>query len=61
MDGYLIHCELEIARLDQSGRIIWQVSARDIFVNTDRYGPTFKMYDEYIELMDWQGYRHKLF
>jgi hypothetical protein len=60
-DSYLIHGELEITRLDQSGRIIWQVGARDIFVNTDHCGPTFKMHDEYIELMDWQGYRYKLF
>jgi len=60
-DSYLIHGELEITRLGQSGRIIWQVGARDIFVNMDHYGSTFNMHDEYIELMDWQGYRYKLF
>ncbi len=60
-DSYLIHGELEITRMDQSGRIIWQIGARDIFVNMAHYGPTFKMHDEYVELMDWQGYRYKLF
>jgi hypothetical protein len=60
-DSYIVHGETEITRLDQSGKIIWQIGARDIFVNTDHYGPTFKMHDEHIELMDWQGYRYKLF
>ena len=59
-DSYIIHGEIEITRLDQSGRIIWQVSARDIFVNIENNEPTFKMLENYIELMDWQGYRYKL-
>jgi len=59
-DSYIIHGEIEITRLDQSGRIIWQVSARDIFVNIQDNEPTFKMLENYIELMDWQGHRYKL-
>ena len=59
-DSYIIHGEIEITRLDQWGSIIWQVSARDIFVNIEDDEPTFKMLEEYIKLMDWQGYRYKL-
>lgn len=57
-DSYIIHGELAISRLDRSGNIIWQFGARDIFVNI---GPSFQMHDEYIEVMDWEGYRYKLF
>jgi len=59
-DDFVIHGETEITRLDQSGKIIWRVGARDIFVNTEHHGPTFKMHDDYIALMDWQGFRYKL-
>jgi len=60
-DTYIVHGEVEISRLDRSGKIIWQVGARDIFVNIDHFGNTFEMHDEYIKLMDWEGYRYKLF
>lgn len=60
-DSYIIHGELEITRLDRSGKIIWQVGGRDTFVNIDHIGSTFKMHNEYIELMDWQGFLYKLF
>lgn len=59
-DSYIVHGECEISRLDKSGRIIWQVSARDIFVNIEDNEPTFKMLVNYIELMDWQRNRYKL-
>lgn len=59
-DSYIIHGEMTITRLDQSGRIIWQVSARDIFVNIEDNEPTFKMLDNDIELMDFQRYRYRL-
>lgn len=60
-DSYIVHGEVEITRIDRSGRIIWQVSARDIFVNVEDMGVAFQMLPEYIELMDWLGYRYKLF
>jgi hypothetical protein len=60
-DNYIVHGEVEITRLDRFGKIIWQVGVRDIFVNIDHTGSTFQMHDEYIELMDWQGFRYKLF
>ena len=60
-DSYIIHGELSISRLSRDGKIEWQQGARDIFVNIDNAGNTFKMHDEYIELMDWGGFRYKLF
>ena len=60
-DNYIVRGEVEITRIDRSGRIIWQVSARDIFVNIEHTGTEFQMRPEYIELMDWLGYRYKLF
>lgn len=47
--------------LSRDGKIEWEQSARDIFVNIDNVGNTFTMHDEYIELMDWRGFRYKLF
>jgi len=58
--SYIIHGETSITRLRQSGEIIWEVGARDIFVNIEHVGPVFEMHDKFIELMDWQGYRYKL-
>ncbi len=60
-DSYIIHGELSISRISRDGKIEWQQSARDIFVNIDNVGNTFKMHDDYIELMDWGGFRYKLF
>ena len=60
-NDFIIHGELDITRIDRLGKIIWQVSVRDIFVNIEHVGPTFEMHDEYIELMDWGGFRYKLF
>jgi len=60
-DDYIIHGEVEITRLDRAGRIVWQVGARDIFVNIEHVGPTFLMHEGHIELMDWTGSKYKLF
>lgn len=60
-DSYIIHGEICISRISRDGKIEWTQGARDIFVSIDNAGDTFKMHDEYIELMDWQGFRYKLF
>ena len=59
-ESYIIHGEMFITRLARDGTIMWQAGARDIFVNINHQGDTFQMRDEYIELMDFQGYRYKL-
>jgi hypothetical protein len=59
--SYIIHGETAITRLGQFGNIVWQVGARDIFVNIEHSGLEFEMNDEYIQLMDWQGHRYKLY
>jgi hypothetical protein len=60
-DSYIIHGEVNICRISRDGEIQWKQSARDIFVSIDNAGTTFKMHDDYIELMDWGGFRYKLF
>lgn len=60
-DSYIVHGELAISRISQNGKIQWKNGASDIFVNIDHQGATFQMQDEYIELMDWNGFRYKLF
>jgi hypothetical protein len=60
-DSYIIHGEVNICRISRDGKIQWKRSARDIFVSIDNAGNTFKMNDEYIELIDWHGFRYKLF
>ena len=59
-DSYIVHGELGISRITREGKIQWENSARDIFVNIEHYGNTFQMHDGYIELMDWGGFRYKL-
>lgn len=59
--SYIIHGELTISRISRDGTIEWEQGARDIFVNIENRGDTFRMHDDYIELMDWGGFRYKLF
>ena len=60
-DSYIVHGELAISRISRDGKIQWKNGASDIFVNIDHQGATFQMQDEYIEVMDWNGFRYKLF
>lgn len=58
-NDFLIHGETQVSRINENGEIIWIFSARDIFVNPD--GKTeFKIVENGIELIDWQGYKYEL-
>jgi len=53
-DGYILHGELEISRLDKDGRIIWQFSGPDIFTTlTGR--DDFQLNGDVIEASTWDG------
>ena len=53
-DGYLIHGELAITRINLLGNVIWRFSGRDIFVTPDGNDEiTFS--DKGIKLIDWSG------
>jgi len=52
-NGYIIHGELEITRIDNSGKIIWQNSGADIFV-TPEGKDDFEIKQDYIRATDWE-------
>lgn len=53
-DGYIVHGELEISRLDKHGSLIWQFGGTDIFVTTNRYGD-FEVKGSLIIAKNWDG------
>ena len=53
-DGYIVHGELEISRLDKDGKIIWQQSGADIFT-TPKEINDFKQTEKYIIAEDWES------
>ena len=57
-DDYIIHGELEISKLDQNGKIVWQQGGRDIFTTLDG-NDNFKITDEYIFATDWGNRNYK--
>jgi len=57
-DGYIIHGELEISRLDKDGKILWQRSGADIFTTQDGKDD-FRIMENYILATDWENRKFK--
>ncbi len=57
-DGFIIHGELEITRINTSGNIVWQHSGSDIFT-TAKGGDTFKIENDIIYAKSWDHRRYK--
>jgi hypothetical protein len=55
---YIIHGELEISRIDKNGKIVWQHSGADIFVNLDGQDEFIMTYD-YILATDFENRKYK--
>ena len=51
-DGYAIHGELQITKINQEGDILWQNSGRDIFITAEGKND-FEIKDSYIQAKDW--------
>ena len=51
-DGYIVHGELEISRIDNFGNIVWQQGGADILVNPDGTD-NFELTPERIQVTDW--------
>ncbi len=51
-NGYIIHGELEITRIDENGKIIWQKGGSDIFMTVDG-NDDFEVKDNHIKATDW--------
>ena len=56
--GYIIHGELEITRIDDSGKIIWQNSGADIFI-TQNSDSNFEVHGNLISVIDWNNRIYK--
>ncbi|MDX1628432.1 MAG: hypothetical protein R3345_07015 [Fulvivirga sp.] len=53
-DAYIVHGELEISRIDNSGNIVWQQGGEDIFIHPEGNN-NFKLTPERIEVSDWNN------
>ena len=52
-NGYLVHGELEISRVDRDGKVIWTFSGADIFVRYNG-GDALIIGEDKIKLIDWE-------
>ncbi|OCK49493.1 hypothetical protein BA768_09010 [Chryseobacterium sp. CBo1] len=57
-ESYIIHGELQISRLDNDGKILWQQGGQDIFTTPDSEND-FLIKDDYIEVTDWENRVYK--
>lgn len=58
-DDYLIHGELQVAKLDKDGNIKWEFGGADIFVNIDNE-EEFKIENDGILLTDFAKTKYKI-
>jgi len=57
-NGFIIHGELEITRIDNNGKIIWKNGGADIFV-TPNGKDDFEIKDNFIKATDWENRIYK--
>jgi len=57
-NGYIVHGELEITRIDNNGKIIWQNGGADIFVTPDGTG-NFNVEGNTITVTDFEKKTYK--
>ena len=58
-DDYIIHGELQVAKLDKSGKIKWEFGGADIFVSIDNE-EEFKIENDGILLTDFAKTKYKI-
>lgn len=58
-DSYITHGELTVSRIDRQGKVLWSFGGADIFVCLYEGNP-FEMFDEYIDLTDFNGTRYRI-
>jgi len=56
-NGFIIHGELTILRLNKDFDQVWQFSGSDIFVTQNNGEESFAIADDRIYLEDWNGYK----
>ena len=58
-NDYIVHGELEITRLGNDGRIIWQQGGADIFTTLNSSKDDFVINENYILATDWENRKYK--
>ena len=58
-NGYIVHGELEITRLDKKGNVVWKISGADIFVTKDGIDG-FEIDKSCIIAKDWNNDVYKI-
>lgn len=58
-DDFITHGEMTISRIDITGKIKWQFSGADIFVDINGQ-TTFEMFDDHIALADFNGTKYAI-
>jgi hypothetical protein len=59
IDGYIIHGEVSILKINKLGNVEWEFFGRDIFTTLDSVDD-FKVYDNYIITKDWEYNEYKI-
>ncbi|MFY0673892.1 MAG: hypothetical protein JXQ87_10825 [Bacteroidia bacterium] len=58
-DNFIVHGELQVTRLSNQGKILWQQSGKDIFTTVE--GDTvFTINEEHILVKDWENNVYKI-
>ena len=57
-NGYIIHGELQITRINNDGDIVWKQGGADIFVNPDGKDE-IEITKDYIKVIDWENRVYK--
>lgn len=60
IDGYLVHGELSILRLDKDFQQVWSFSGSDIWVIQEGNRAAFRIENDQIFLEDWNGIKYAL-
>lgn len=58
-DDFITHGEVDISRIDANGKIVWQFSGADIFVNL-KDDIAFEMYEDHIALTDFNDGKYNV-
>lgn len=59
-DDYILYGEMEIYRVNKDLEVLWNFSARDIFVRYQGDEPAFEMKDDKICLIDFMDYCYEI-
>ncbi|GAA3981678.1 hypothetical protein [Mucilaginibacter dorajii] len=58
-EDYIIHGELEISRVSNSGQLVWSQGGADIFTTANSNRDDFFLTDEYVFATDWNYKTYK--